>query len=126
MGQGQICRTPASLVQLVATFCELCNVPLPAGLDGPSLAPQLRAPEKKANPVLYAEFASHTKAGRAMIRKGSYKYSHYFSDSPELYDLAKDPGEMRNLAGASEHKGLRDELHAQLVGWRGAGPSIPV
>ncbi len=126
MAQGQICRTPASLAQLVATFCELCNVPLPAGLDGPSLVPQLRSPAKTASPVIYAEFASHTKAGRAMIRKGSYKYSHYFSDSPELYDLSKDPHEMRNLASSGGHKSLLNELHAQLVAWRGAGPSNPV
>lgn len=125
MQQGKICRTPASLAQLVATFCELCNVPVPEGLDGPSLVPSLRAPDKTSNPVVYAEFASHTKAGRAMIRKGSYKYSHYFSDSPELYDLSKDPREMQNLAGSAQHKGLLNDLHGQLVAWRGAGPSNP-
>lgn len=126
MEQGQICRTPATLASLVATFCELCNVPVPSNLDGPSLVPQLRAPNKTTNPVIYAEFASHTKAGRAMIRRGTFKYSHYFSDAPELYDLATDPHEMRNLAQSPEHKTRVNELHAQLVQWRGAGPSNPI
>ncbi|MBL8176618.1 MAG: sulfatase-like hydrolase/transferase [Bryobacterales bacterium] len=123
MGQGEICRTPASLASLVATFCELCDVPAPSNLDGPSLVPQLRAPGKTSTPVIYAEFASHTKAGRAMIRKGALKYSHYFSDTPELYDLANDPLEMRNLAESPAYKSRLNELHSQLVAWRGTGPS---
>jgi arylsulfatase A-like enzyme len=53
-----------------------------------------------------------------MIRTRDRKYVHRYPHGPhELYDLAADPGEERNLADAPEHAGTRAELAARLDEW---------
>ena len=39
-----------------------------------------------------------------MIRDGDSKYTFWLHDSPELYDLRKDPEEMHNLASQTEYQ----------------------
>lgn len=36
---------------------------------------------------------------------------------PELYDLAKDPAEMKNLALLQEYKDKVDEMKLELFAW---------
>ena len=44
-----------------------------------------------------------------MIRHGKYKYVHYVAYRPQLFDLERDPEELRDLAGDPAHsKGLED------------------
>jgi arylsulfatase A-like enzyme len=56
----------------------------------------------------------------AMVRRGPWKYVYHTApdaDHPaerELYDLASDPGELRNLAGHTESAARIAELHAAL------------
>ena len=47
-----------------------------------------------------AECASHPVF---MIRRGAFKYIHCDVDPPQLFDLAADPGERRNLAEDPAH-----------------------
>ena len=55
---------------------------------------------------------SVTTLGRSShaIRKGKWKYIHYYDGSEELYDLRADPHEWRNLAGAGKHAAELDAL----------------
>lgn len=114
---GARCRTPVSLVQLMATLLDLCGVPVPGGLDGDSLVPLLREPGRRMDPPVYSEFALRTKNAKYMIRRGDWKYSYYVNDMPELYNLAADPQEMNNLALDSNYKGKADEMKGQLFAW---------
>lgn len=52
-----------------------------------------------------------------MIRKGIWKYSHYVSDTPELYNLRDDPKEMNNLAESAAHRPRVDQLKSELLQW---------
>ncbi len=53
-----------------------------------------------------------------MIRTPEWKYVYRHSHGPhELYHLTDDPRERDNLYGASEHKPLVQELHAELEAW---------
>jgi hypothetical protein len=38
----------------------------------------------------------------------------------ELYDLTKDPGELRNLYGNAMHRKTRDDLQERLTAWQNA------
>jgi choline-sulfatase len=117
-GQGSISSTPVNLVQLVATLTELCGLDVPSGLEGESFVRDLRSPDRTRDTPTYAEFAlSSPKGGRYMMRRGKYKYTHYMSDRPELYDLESDPDEMRNLAVLPEFRGVGEDLKAQLLDW---------
>lgn len=115
---GARCATPASLVQLVSTLLELCGIPVPSGLDGDSLVPCLREPQKTLDRTVYAEHNLHNaKLARFMIRRGDFKYSHYTDDMPELYDLRRDPEEMKNLALLPAHKDKAAEMKEEIFRW---------
>lgn len=75
--------------------------------------PAYNAARKARDGVFW--FCEYTTRGRAaMIRRDQWKYCCYAGDTAELYDLAADPMETRNLAGAPELAQIRDELKAAL------------
>jgi arylsulfatase A-like enzyme len=85
------------------TLADACGAVLPAGLDGQSLLPLLRGAAQPARPFLYREFAGY--GGWQALWQGSRKIVRQklqAQDSPfELYDLAQDPREERDLAAAN-------------------------
>ena len=52
-----------------------------------------------------------------MIRTGRWKYVYYVGHKAELYDLAADPGETRNLAADPEHADTIAKLKQTLLDW---------
>ena len=60
--------------------------------------------------------AENAKAER-MIRGGGWKYALYDDGEEFLYDLAKDPGETRNLAQERSAKARKTDLREQLQAW---------
>ncbi len=117
VARNEVCHTPVSLVQLLATLCEQCKIEVPPGLDGDSLLPLLREPSAPRDTTVYSEFNLHTPNARYMMRRGDWKYCYYVSDIPELYNLRDDPEELRNMAGSAEYREKADELKAQLFAW---------
>ena len=130
MPAGQRIRTPVDGVDLVPTLLELSGVAQPdAGtdaIDGRSLAADLQAGRDPAAEPVFAEIASQRAiwqgdddpeqlAAHVMVRDGDYKYVWNRFDTDELYDLAADPDEMSNLAGAREQRGRIEELR-RLIG----------
>jgi len=53
------------------------------------------------------------------IRTPGWKLVRHFEPGveDEMYDLANDPGETRNLAGSPDHKTRRAELAEKLNRW---------
>ena len=114
---GSVCRAPVSQTSLMATLLDLCGIPVPEGLDGEPLTPFLREPDRTSTKPVYSQFALRSKNAKAMIRQGIWKYSHYASDTPELYNLRDDPKEMNNLAESAAHRPRIDQLKAELLQW---------
>jgi choline-sulfatase len=114
---GSACAAPVSQVSLMATLLDLCGLPVPSGLDGDSLQPFLREPNRSGTEPVYSQFALKTRNAKAMIRHGDWKYCHYANDTPELYNMRQDPGEMTNLAGDAAHRARMEELRSRLLGW---------
>jgi choline-sulfatase len=110
-------KTPVSLVQIFATLAELCGLPAPSGVDGDSLAPDLREPSRTRDTKVFAEFNLRTPRAKYMIRRGDYKYNYYLNDIAELFNLREDPKEMHNLALLPEAKGKVEEMKGQLFTW---------
>jgi arylsulfatase A-like enzyme len=108
----------ASLVRLVdvlPTLLDLLGAPRPAGLAGVSLRALLAEPDRDLGLVAYAEsvepaalFGSDVLRS---LREGRFKYVHKLR--PELFDLASDPGERKNLV--AERPELVERLRARLV-----------
>jgi choline-sulfatase len=117
---GAVCESPVSQVALVATLLDLCGLPVPSGLDEPSLVPFLRDPNRKQDRPVYSEFSMGGRAEKYMIRDGDWKYCYYMGDIPELYNLREDPQEMKNLAGANRHGETAGRCQKELLTWRRA------
>ena len=122
--RGRRVERPASQVDLVPTVLDLLGLPAPDGLPGESLVPAIEGPPPATEPALYAESrAAHYIYGwakLATLRRGGLKYVE--APEPELYDVARDPGEGANLAERqpADVARLAAELAALRESWGGA------
>lgn len=82
----------------------------PKNIDGISLAPTLLGKKQEPRPFLYREFPSY--GGQQSIRVGDWKAIRQRMSRGnldiELYDLGKDAGEQKNVAG--QHPGVVAKL----------------
>jgi arylsulfatase A-like enzyme len=93
------CPRPVELLDLYPTLIELCGLPARDGLDGRSLAPQLKdALAPREAPAI----TTHNQNNHA-VRTERWRYIRYADGSEELYDESADPNEWRNLAGDAAH-----------------------
>jgi arylsulfatase A-like enzyme/predicted negative regulator of RcsB-dependent stress response len=117
---------PVSLVDLMPTVLGAVGLEIPPQVQGRSLLPELRGErgpddlhhddQAGRDRVLYGEtFLPRLHFNWSELR-GSENTKYHFIDAPrpELYDLAKDPGEVRNLF--SEKKAVAEEMRAKLAG----------
>ena len=107
---------------LYPTLLDLAGLPARPSqhVDGVSLAPLLQGGDGEPHPALYWHFPHYHGSGNTpsgAIRKGPLKLIEWFDDDRvELYDLARDPGESRDLA--SDRPADTARLRAELVQWR--------
>ncbi|MGA2777864.1 MAG: choline-sulfatase [Steroidobacteraceae bacterium] len=107
----------ASLVDILPTLCEFGGIE--AGnyatpLDGSSLVPQLGG-ASGSDEVIGEYLAEGAIAPIVMIKRGRYKFVHSPVDPDQLYDLADDPEELRNLAGDAVHGARLGDFHAEVA-----------
>ncbi len=113
---------PVSLVDLMPTVLSAIGLQVPSQVQGRSLLPEIRpdpsAPEVQANRerTLYGEtFLPRIHFNWSELRASeNTKYHFIDAPRPELYDLAKDPGEVNNLF--AEKKAVAEEMRSKLVG----------
>jgi choline-sulfatase len=106
--QGQVCHEPVSLVDGFPTILAGAGVPPhpdDAALPGRNLFEVARG---RAAPrtVLSEYHAVGSPTGAFMIREGNFKYVHYVGMPPQLFDLAADPLEQRDLGQDPTYAGL--------------------
>lgn len=109
-----------STLDLLPTICDLIGTkPAPfLPMDGVSMLPHLRGENGPQTPdTVYAEYTGEgTVRPMMMIRRGPWKYITCPADKPQLYNLARDPHELDNLARfASEDAQTDEEKEAKAV-----------
>ena len=120
-----VVRQSVRHVDILPTILDALAVPLPAGLPGRSLLPLLAGETLPPAPSYFEALSPARSRGWAPLYgliQGDWKYV----DLPlsEVYDLAADPGEIRNLATSSPDvlARMREQLAALRrsdPGWRG-------
>ena len=124
IGSGTRCDAPISLVDLMATFAELNSVPLPngQGVDSVSILPLMKGGDsayRKDHAIVH-----HSSSGKFGIRQGDWKLllhsgsggngyaggkkagryagtieqKSFETGERQLYNLANDPNETKNIA----------------------------
>jgi arylsulfatase A-like enzyme len=97
---GQVSDQQAAFWDLLPTLADAAGARRPADLDGISLLPAMTGTGKMENRgVLYWEF--HEKGYYRAVRRGDWKAVKKNNEPTELYDLAKDIGETKNIASAN-------------------------
>jgi arylsulfatase A-like enzyme/Tfp pilus assembly protein PilF len=113
---AQIVADPVSLVDLMPTVLAATGLDIPSQVQGRNLVPALRGEKIDQDRTLYGEtFLPRLHFNWSELR-GAENTKYHFIDAPrpELYDLTKDPGELRNLF--PEKKAVAEEMRAKLAG----------
>ncbi|MCO6455591.1 MAG: arylsulfatase [Pirellulaceae bacterium] len=125
---GQITDHVAYFGDLLATAAELAGATTPPGLDSLSFLPAItgRQDQQRRHDHLYWEF--YERGGKQAVRQGDWKAIRMpmFTGRTELYDLSRDLGEARDVAG--EHpevvqrlESLMDAAHTPHPNWQPKG-----
>ena len=111
---GARCATPTSHVDLFPFFLESTGVPMPRdGYLGVSpLA--LAAGEHPDHAVLSEYHAIGSTGGITMLRQQQWKYVHFASYPPQLFDLENDPEELADRSADPACRATLARLEAEL------------
>jgi len=106
-------------IDVTATIVDLAGIDIPAGYHGQSLVPVVTGDVEtlSRDAVLIEHLWEFPNIPPSEgVRTDEWKYLRYIDDPSieELYDLRKDPGEMNNLANATDHQETKAELRAKL------------
>jgi len=128
---GSVCSEPAISYDFYPTFVELAGGSLPENqtIDGLSLVPVLANPVAKLKrDALYWHYPHyHHDRPASCIRERDWKLIEYLDNTGEvqLYNLAQDIGETKNLAG--KYKERVADLKKKLEAWRiSVGARMPL
>lgn len=115
-------HTPVVLTDLVPTLLEAAGLDCKkttGPLDGVSLLKVLTGGELPPRPLFW-HFPNYTNQGgrpAGAVREGDWKLIEQYEEGrAELYDLAKDAGETKDLA--KQEPARAAELQAKLAAWR--------
>lgn len=115
---GTSIATPASLVDVAPTVCALLGLEPLAGARGTSLVPALSGGAVAVSPRYAESEYCKLNFGWAPLHAVTHAGAKYIeSPRPELYDLASDPREERDLAATAGDR--RAALVAELERMRG-------
>jgi arylsulfatase A-like enzyme len=117
---GRVIDTPVYSPDYFPTLAAITGAKLSQQPDGANLLPLLKGDALPDRDLLWAypHYGNQGGAPGAAIRRGNWKLISWSEhpDTPELYDLAKDPSEQKNLA--SENATLMVELSTKLSSWQ--------
>jgi N-acetylglucosamine-6-sulfatase len=131
---------PITTVDMASTLAAYAGTTM-SGADGTSLLPVIRDGDQGWTRAVVTEammgfgrYAEHFKLGRTPLdtrglRLGRWKLTRYSTGEAELYDLWKDPLELRNLAHKPAYtKTLQqmENLYSQYSDCAGAGCRVPI
>ena len=118
--RGSVTQRIALNIDIAPTLLEAAGAPIPNSIQGASLLPLLHGENPTWRQAMLYEYfweAAYPQTPTVFgVRTERYKYMHYHGifDLDELYDLEKDPHEMRNLIDDAASFEIRKEMRNRL------------
>jgi arylsulfatase A-like enzyme len=118
-------------IDIAPTFLDLAGLPVPAHMEGKSVVPLARAADPSFRGEWYYEYYEWPNPEGVPphrgIRTEQYKLIHYVQEPQEfeMYDLATDPGETKNLYGAPRYATQQQSLWNRMQELRAQVPERP-
>ena len=110
MKNKQDCSQPVSLIDIYKTLGELVDLKIPEYVNGTSLVPLLKKPEKHTGEPAITSWGR----GNYAVRSNNWRYIRYFDGSEELYSHENDKNEWYNLANKPEYEKQKAKLAKYL------------
>ncbi len=119
---GGVSKDIVSNLDFAETFLDAAGVPIPGEMQGRSMLPVLKgqtpADWRKAFYYQYYEYPTphHVRPHYGVI-SDRYKLMHFYGtgeDYSELFDLQKDPHELRSVFDQPDYASARKEMEEQL------------
>ena len=120
VGTGRRFRPMIQNIDYAPTMLEMAGEPVPSGLHGRSFAPVLRdrTPRDWRTSVYYHYYEfpqDHRVQAHVGVRTDRYKLVYYYPiDQWELFDLQKDPQELRSVYADAAYASVVAEMKAEL------------
>lgn len=142
---GNVVETPSIFYDWMPTFTNMAGLPAPAVSDGVSLLPSLLKKGNQPESQIYVEYfesgstpefedfaADHRGRRRnqmQMVRLGDFVGVRYDiksqNDNFEIYDVVKDPQQLKNLAGTSTMISLQQKMKDKVLRSRMPNATAP-
>lgn len=108
---------PVNLIDIMPTVLDLVDFPNSERLsiDGRSLLALLDSNQAEERYTLAEYHSQGSHAPCFMAREGRYKYVYIHGYESQLFDLAVDPGEWRNLAGLPDFANVEAYLKGLIL-----------
>jgi arylsulfatase A-like enzyme len=116
VARGKRVDSPVYHHSIYPTLCELSGLRIPESVDSSSLLPHLSNANASGDEeaALFFAYAEYQRA----VKRGSWKLIEYRVSGrrrSQLFNLAEDPHELKDLSEQAEQAALIDELHELLA-----------
>ena len=117
---GSMCDKMVLNLDFAATFLDYAGVKVPGDIQGESFRKIASGKDVKWREAIYYHYYEYPKPPLVKphygIRTTRYKLIHYYGEVSEweLFDLQKDPGEMRSVYDNPAYTKIKAQLHKQL------------
>lgn len=118
---GSVSKDMVSNLDFAETMLDMAGVKIPTDMQGASMVPILKGKTpsgwRKEHYYHYYEYpAVHSVKRHYGISTERYKLIHYYYDIDEweLFDLQKDPLELKNVYNDPGYSKVKDDLHKRL------------
>ena len=106
-------------IDYAPTLLEAAGLPVPADMQGRSLLPLVAQPSMPWRDALYYHYydgpGEHGVAKHYGIRTARYKLIRYYADDAwDMFDLQKDPGELRSVYDDPAYADVQKQLERRL------------
>ena len=118
---GMVCDKMVQNIDFAATFLDYAGIKIPKDIQGESFRKILNGKSSKWRDVIYYHYYEYPQPHSVIphygVRTERYKLIHFYQvvDEWELYDLEKDPKEMKSVYNDPAYAKVRAQLHKKLV-----------